>query len=401
MADQTIAIEMKATTAAAVAEVGKLNAEIREATTAATVAGSAQQQLGKDVALTSAKVRESKEAVAGAKQALETHNATVTAFGASSTQAAQSAAKLATAEREAAKAYMAYRDAHAERRRLAIVTPELRAAYEAGAAAMGNDPLRTFQFFDKYSRWNGERRETWPECVDRAVEHLRWLVIRECGADRFTEGEWLEIRDAIRACDALPSMRLLSQAGAAARRDDVSIFNCSFQVIDSLECFRESLLISMAGAGDAYSVESQFIRELPLVRHQRGLRADTHVVEDTSEGWADALMVGLTRWFDGADVVFDYSALRPAGAILRTKGGRASGPAPLRTVLRLARSLVLSRQGSQLRQIGQGCIEVGDIGLMVTAVMDLHGQRIDVGFQRVIGIGKGWQGMAHGHLCLL
>lgn len=104
MADQTIAIEMKATTAAAVAEVGKLNAEIREATTAATVAGSAQQQLGKDVALTSAKVRESKEAVAGAKQALETHNATVAAFGASSTQAAQSAAKLATAEREAAKA---------------------------------------------------------------------------------------------------------------------------------------------------------------------------------------------------------------------------------------------------------------------------------------------------------
>lgn len=258
---------------------------------------------------------------------------------------------LSIGEREAAKAYMAYRDAHAERRRLAIVTPELRAAYEAGAAAMGNDPLRTFQFFDKYSRWNGERRETWPECVDRAVEHLRWLVIRECGADRFTEGEWLEIRDAIRACDALPSMRLLSQAGTAARRDDVSIFNCSFQVIDSLECFRESLLISMAGAGDAYSVESQFIRELPLVRHQRGLRADTHVVEDTSEGWADALMVGLTRWFDGADVVFDYSALRPAGAILRTKGGRASGPAPLRTVLRLARSLVLSRQGSQLRPV--------------------------------------------------
>ena len=104
MADQTIAIEMKATTAAAVAEVGKLNAEIREATTAATVAGSAQQQLGKDVALTAAKVRDSKEAVAGAKQALETHNATVAAFGASSTQAAQSAAKLATAEREAAKA---------------------------------------------------------------------------------------------------------------------------------------------------------------------------------------------------------------------------------------------------------------------------------------------------------
>lgn len=100
----TIAVELKASTAAAVGEVGKMNAALRETTTAATVAGSAQQQLGKDVALTSAKVRDSKEAVAGAKQALETHNATVAAFGANSAQAAQSAAKLATAEREAAKA---------------------------------------------------------------------------------------------------------------------------------------------------------------------------------------------------------------------------------------------------------------------------------------------------------
>jgi len=104
MADQSVSIEMKATTAAAVAEVDKLSGAIRESTTAATVAGSAQQQLGKDVALTAAKVRDSKEAVAAAKQALETHDATVKAFGANSTQAAQSAAKLAAAEREASKA---------------------------------------------------------------------------------------------------------------------------------------------------------------------------------------------------------------------------------------------------------------------------------------------------------
>lgn len=103
MADTTIDVELRAKTDAAVGEVGKMNTALRETTTAATVAGSAQQQLGKDVALTAAKVRDSKEAVAGAKQALETHNATVAAFGANSAQAAQSAAKLATAEREAAK----------------------------------------------------------------------------------------------------------------------------------------------------------------------------------------------------------------------------------------------------------------------------------------------------------
>lgn len=260
---------------------------------------------------------------------------------------------LSLGERDAAKSYMAYRDQHAEQRRLAVITSELRTIYESGAAAMGGSPLRTFQFFDKYSRWRDEdgRRETWPECVNRAVNHLRWLVVRECGADRFTDGEWAEIRDAILACDSLPSMRLLSQAGAAARRDDVSIFNCSFQVIDSLVCFKESLLISMAGAGDAYSVESQFVRELPMVRYQRGQRADIHVVEDTSEGWANALMLGIERWFDGVDVNFDYSALRPAGAILHTKGGRSSGPGPLRAVLNQVRALILARQGSQLRPV--------------------------------------------------
>ena len=104
MADTTISVEMKANTAAAVTEVRKLNDEIRDGTTAATVAGSAQQQLGKDVAVTSARVRDSAEAARSAKQALETHNATVSAFGANSTQAAQSGAKLAAAEREAAKA---------------------------------------------------------------------------------------------------------------------------------------------------------------------------------------------------------------------------------------------------------------------------------------------------------
>lgn len=307
---------------------------------------------------------------------------------------------LSFGERDAAKAYMAYRDAHAERRRLAIVTPELRAAYEAGATAMGNDPLRTFQFFDKYSRWNGERRETWPECVDRAVEHLRWLVVRECGGDRFTEGEWLEISDAIRACDALPSMRLLSQAGVAARRDDVAIFNCAYQAVTDLQCFAESLLISMAGCGDAYSVESKFVRQLPFVKHQRGGSPDTYVIPDDSQGWASALLFGLERWFDGGDVVYDYSGLRPAGAILRTKGGRSSGPTPLRSVLRAARALVLSRQGSQLSTVDANdlmCItgEAGNSGgQRRTAKLSLSDWG-DAGMQAAKGTPGWWD--SHGY----
>lgn len=289
-----------------------------------------------------------------------------------SVQNAVESVLIALGERDAAKSYMAYRDERARLRQRERITPEIRAAYEAGAAAMGNDPLRVFQFFDKTARYNWDlrRRETWPECVERTIEHLRWLVVRECGADRLTEGEWAEIRDTILACAAMPSMRLLSQAGPAARRDDTAIFNCAYQAVTGLRCFSESLLISMAGCGDAYSVESKFVRQLPFVRHQRGGKPDTFVIPDTSEGWAEALLFGLEKWFDGGDVTYDYSELRDAGAILRTKGGRSSGPGPLRSVLRAVRSLVLSRQGSQLTTV-----DVNDLMCITGEAGNSGGQR--------------------------
>jgi ribonucleoside-diphosphate reductase alpha chain len=263
---------------------------------------------------------------------------------------------LSLGERDAAKRYMAYRDERANARRMSAVTPHLRSVYEAGAASMGGEPLRVFQYFDKYARHRddlegGPRRETWPECVDRAMDHLRWLVIRECGEDKVTPEEWDFLRRSVVDCDSMPSMRLLSQAGPAARRDDVAIFNCSYQAITDLLCFKESLLISMAGAGDAYSVEQKFITNLPFVRHQRGGKPEAYIIDDSSEGWANALLHGIERWYDGADVVFDYSELRLAGAILKTKGGRSSGPGPLRKVLNGVRALILSRQGSQLRPV--------------------------------------------------
>jgi ribonucleoside-diphosphate reductase alpha chain len=191
---------------------------------------------------------------------------------------------LSLGERNAAKRYMAYRDERANARRMSAVTPHMRSVYEAGAASMGGSPLRVFQYFDKYARHRddlegGPRRETWPECVDRAMDHLRWLVIRECGEDKITPEEWDFLRQSVVDCDSMPSMRLLSQAGAAARRDDVAIFNCSYQAITDLLCFKESLLISMAGAGDAYSVEQKFITNLPFVRHQRGGKPDTPGVQ--------------------------------------------------------------------------------------------------------------------------
>jgi len=278
---------------------------------------------------------------------------------------------LSLGEREAAKRYMAYRDERAEARRMHQITPEIRAAFDENAAVMGNDPLRIFQLLDKYARWNGVRRETWPESTDRSIEFLRYLVIKNCGADLLTPEEWAMLSDGIRRMDSLPSMRLLAMAGPAAERDNIAIYNCSYQVIDSIEAFRDSLLISMAGCGDGYSVESQFVRKLPFVQYQRpGAEPDRFVVPDCAEGWGEAVVFGLTRWFDGHDAQFDYSALRPAGAPLKIKGGRASGPKPLRDLLLFLRKVVLSRQGMQLRPI-----DVNDMMTMTGTAGNSGGMR--------------------------
>jgi len=278
-------------------------------------------------------------------------------------------ALIAVARRDCAKAYMRYRDERTEARRQRAISPEVREAFRLGAEAMGDDPLRIFQFYDKYSRWNGVRRETWPECVSRALLFLRSLVTKQNA--ELPESVWAEIGAAMLAIDALPSMRLLAMAGPAADRDNVSIYNCSYQVIDSLDSFRESLLISMAGCGDGYSVEHQFVSQLPFVRYQRtGVKPDRLIIPDTSEGWGDSLFFGMSRWFEGHDAEFDFSELRTAGAILKTKGGRASGPKPLRDLLLFIRKLIMSRQGMQLRPI-----DVNDIMTMTGTAGNSGGMR--------------------------
>ncbi len=107
----------------------------------------------------------------------------------------------------------------------------------------------------------------------------------------------------------------------------------------------------MSGCGVGFSVEHKYIEQFPRVKRQSGSPVTHYAVEDSAEGWADALRFGLQTWFAGNDVNFDLSQLRPAGAPLRIKGGRASGPEPFRQMLDFARSRVLARQGSFLRSI--------------------------------------------------
>ena len=253
----------------------------------------------------------------------------------------------AAGEFEAAKRYILYRAEHAKERAERPIPDEVRAAFEDSARYFPT-PLQQFQFFDKYSRFNYElgRRETWIETVDRAVGFLH-----ELAGDRLPSETYERVRRSILEMRTTPSMRLLAMAGPAARRNHVTIYNCSYQPVDSIDAFVEALLISMSGCGVGYSVESRYVENFPRVRRQTGAAPKSYVVEDSAEGWGHALRTGLETWFEGGDVRFDLSEVRPAGAPLRTKGGRASGPEPLRAMLEFSRARVLARQGSFLRPI--------------------------------------------------
>lgn len=255
----------------------------------------------------------------------------------------------AAGEFEAAKRYILYRAEHARLRDERPVPPDVAAAFDADAPYFPT-PLQRFQFMDKYSRWNADlgRRETWVETVDRAVAFLRELAAPYADLG---DAVYDRIRDGILTMRVMPSMRLLAMAGTPARRDNTTIFNCSYQGVDSLDAFVEALLISMAGCGVGYSVERQYVDLLPSVDRQRGGAPDLWVVQDSAEGWGDALRVGLEAWFSGADIVYDYSVVRPQGAVLATKGGRASGPEPLKRTLDFVRARILARQGRRLRPI--------------------------------------------------
>lgn len=251
---------------------------------------------------------------------------------------------------DAARAYMRYRDEHTRQRQARPVDSATQRAF-ATAAAYFPTFIQQLQFYDKYARFNYElgRRETWVETVDRSVDFLR-----ELSEHKLPDATYQRIRQGILNMEVMPSMRLLAMAGEAARENHIALYNCSYMPVDSLDAFVEAMIISMCGCGVGYSVEQHCIERLPMVAPQdldiRPL-VTAYRIDDSSEGWASAWRVGLNAWFGGYDVSFDFSAIRPAGAPLRTKGGRASGPEPLRRLFEKARVIILGAQGRRLTSI--------------------------------------------------
>ena len=258
----------------------------------------------------------------------------------------------ASGEFDAAKHYILYRAKHAEERAERPVPEEVKAAFRESAHYFPT-PLQQFQFFDKYSRfdYNIGRRETWLETVDRLIASFCSDIQKTCPAAiaRLPEGFFTGIRHHVVMLRVMPSMRRLAMSGPAYDRDNATQYNCTYMPADGPVAMVEAMLLGMAGCGVGYSVEKEHVEQWPRVKRQKHGPTDYYVVEDSAVGWGKALEHGLNLWLNGEDVLFDTSLVRPAGTPLRTKGGRASGPEPLREMLDFTRRRILARQGSTLR----------------------------------------------------
>lgn len=248
-----------------------------------------------------------------------------------------------------AKAYILYRAKRSEARRTHDLVPEhVRSLTAESKTYFADNPLGEFVYLRTYARWKPEekRRETWIETVDRYLAFMK-----ENLGDKLTETEYEEVRAAILKQEVMPSMRLLQFAGDPARRCNTCAYNCTFIAPATLTDFAEIMYLSMQGCGVGFSVESYNIEKLPQIARDSGEVRTTYTIEDSKEGWCDALTAGLTAWYEGADISFNYDLIRPAGARLKTMGGKASGPEPLRALLEFARSKIKKQAGRRLRPI--------------------------------------------------
>lgn len=227
--------------------------------------------------------------------------------------------------------------------------------------------LSEFVFLRTYARWieKESRRETWIETVDRYMDFMK-----ENLGNKLSTKKYNEIRDAILNQEVMPSMRLLQFAGEAARNSHVSAYNCAYIAPSSLEDLGEIMYIAMCGTGVGFSVENKNIQLFPSIKFQKNKAPKTIFIEDSREGWSKALVLGLKTWFVGSDIIFDYSKLRPAGARLKTFGGRSSGPEPLKNLMDFCRQKILNKQGSKL-----STLEVYDIICKIGEVVMLGGVR--------------------------
>jgi ribonucleoside-triphosphate reductase len=233
------------------------------------------------------------------------------------------------------------------------------------------NPYENFIALSRYARWMPEdnRRETWGETVDRyfafILDHL--FANHSYEPDSKTVEQ---LKQAVYDRNVMPSMRAVMTAGAALDRDNVAGYNCSFVPVDSPRSFDETMYILMCGTGVGFSVEYKYVNKLPAVPESFEKSTTTIVVEDSKNGWAKAYRELLAMLWAGQIPSIDVSKLRPAGARLKTMGGRSSGPQPLINLFDFTIAKFKGAAGRQLKPI-----EAHDIMCKIGEVVVVGGVR--------------------------
>jgi len=223
---------------------------------------------------------------------------------------------------------------------------------------------QSFIHKSRYARWLDKegRRENWGETVSRYMDNIIYPL---AGNDSYIK----DIEQAILGLEVMPSMRAMMTAGPAAMRDNVSMYNCSYLAVDNIVAFDEAMFVLLCGTGVGFSVERQYVQKLPEVPEL--FQSETNiVVKDSKEGWAKSLRQLIALLYSGEIPTWDVSRVRPAGARLKTFGGRASGPAPL---IDLFNFVIRTFKDAQNRRLSS--IECHDIMCKIGEVVVVGGVR--------------------------
>lgn len=228
-------------------------------------------------------------------------------------------------------------------------------------------PYSTYIYKSRYAKWIEEknRREDWDETVERYLGFFAPRIPAEV-----REKTVAELREAILAMDVMPSMRAMMTAGKALEKDNVAGYNCSYIAVDDQRAFDEAMYISMCGTGVGFSVERQYINQLPVVAENFYRSGIVLKVRDSKIGWATAFKELIALLYTGMIPAWDLSAVRPAGSLLKTFGGRASGPAPLNELFAFTVRLFQNAAGRKLTSI-----ECHDLMCKVADVVVVGGVR--------------------------
>jgi len=232
-------------------------------------------------------------------------------------------------------------------------------------------PYQEFIHLSRYSRWLPEksRRETWNETVTRYFDFFTEHVKEMCEFD-ISDKIRNELEVSVLGQRVMPSMRCLMTAGEALKRENMAGYNCSYIAVDRIQAFDEILYILMNGTGVGFSVERQFVVELPRISEEFHESDTLITVADSKMGWAKAFKELMGMLYIGQIPRWDLSRIRPSGAPLKTFGGRASGPAPLENLFNFVTNILKGAAGRKLTSL-----ECHDIVCKIAEVVVVGGVR--------------------------